>query len=286
MAGAVRRGALVRVRRGVYARRDFWADLPQWEKERLSIEAHFLATGGSAVYSHVSAARLAGVATWDGGADVHVTVPYSVARTSHAADVVPHRLHLPDEDVLEIKLSSGRFARATSLERTVADCARVLDLERALVIGDHALRRGATVDGILAAAFRTGALRGQRRIERLAALVDGRSESAGETRTRLALLESGLPEPVLQHSISTAAGIFRADFAWPDLLVVLEFDGEAKYVDYRPTPEVLRDERIRENAMVEEGWTIARARWADLAIPGAIEGKVRAAFARARKLAS
>jgi very-short-patch-repair endonuclease len=153
-------------------------------------------------------------------------------------------------------------------------------------VGDHALRLGASSEGILAAAARTGAVRGQRRIERLVGVLDERSESAGETRARLKLLDCGLPAPVLQHRILTPAGVFRADFAWPDLLVVLEFDGESKYVGYRPTAQVLLEERRRENAMVDEGWTIARARWPDLATPGAIEGKVRAAFARARKLAA
>jgi hypothetical protein len=34
----------------------------------------------------------------------------------------------------------------TSLERTVLDCARILPLEQAAVVGDHALRKGADPD--------------------------------------------------------------------------------------------------------------------------------------------
>lgn len=265
-------------------RRGLWLSLHPWERDRLRIEAHRLATGGRSVYSHVSAARLWGCSTWDSDERVHLTVPYSVSRASHGPDVMPHSLPLSDDDVADVRLSSGHVARATTLERTVSDCARTSDLERAAIIGDHALRLGASIEGIRAAAERTGSLRGSRRLEDLLGVLDSRSESPGETRTRLALMAAGLPVPELQHEIPTAAGLFRADFAWPDVMVILEFDGEAKYFDYRPTPAVLLAERRRENALIEEGWTLVRARWAELAVPGAIPARVLAAFDRARRL--
>lgn len=286
LADAVRRNVLVRVRRGVYARRHVWQALAPWERDRLRIEAHWLSTGGKAIYSHVSAARLRGCATWNAGEQVHVTVKHSVSRASHGVGVVPHRLHLPEEDVVDVPLGAGRIARATSLARAVGDCARILDTERAAIIGDHALRLGASLEGIRAAAERTGAVRGSRRIDRLLGLLDARSESPGETRTRLALLVGGLPRPVLQFEIPTAEGLFRADFAWPDLMVILEFDGEGKYVDYRPTDVALLAERRREIALVESGWTVVRVRWRDLSVSGSVVAKVEAAFERARRLAS
>ncbi|WP_422934013.1 hypothetical protein [Sinomonas sp. P47F7] len=285
LTAAVRGGFLVRVRRGVYVRRELWKQLAPWDRDRLRIEAHVIATGGTSVYSHVSSARLLGCSTWNSGEEVHVTVPYSVSRSSHSPDVVPHRFGLPDEDVLEVPVGHGLVARTTTIDRTVADCARTLDVERAAVVGDHALRLGASPDGIRAASERTGAVRGGARVERLLGLLDRRSESPGETRTRLALLAAGLPAPVLQLEIPTAAGLFRADFAWPDVLVILEFDGEAKYFDYRPTDAALLEERRRESALMSDGWTVVRARWADLAVPGAIAAKVVAGFERARRLA-
>lgn len=181
LSAAVREGVLVRIRRGVYVRRDVWNALNPWDRDRLRIEAHWLATRGSSVYSHVSAARLLGCSTWNVGDSVHVTVPYSVARSSHGPDVVPHQFSLPETDVAEIPFGVGQIVRATSLDRTVADCARTLDIERAAITGDHALRLGASREGIRAAAERTGASRGTKRIERLLGLIDGRSESPGET---------------------------------------------------------------------------------------------------------
>lgn len=145
---------------------------------------------------------------------------------------------------------------------------------------------GANLQGIRDAAERTEAARGLRRLEDLLGLLDLRSESPGETRTRLALVAAGLPAPRLQFEIPTAEGVFRADFAWPELMVILEFDGESKYFDYRPTPDVLLAERRRENALVVEGWTLVRARWADLSNPGVVPARVLAAFERARRLAA
>ena len=219
---------------------------------------------------------------WGTDGAVHVTVPYSGSRTSHGADVRAHSLYVPDEDIVPVRLGPGRMARPTSLERSVADVARILDPERAAIIGDHALRLGASLDGIRAAAQRACAARGARRLENLLGLLDGLSESPGETRTRFALAAAGLPAPVLQHRIETSEGQYRADFAWPDLLVVLEFDGDAKYFDYRPTREVLLAERRREVALVAEGWTVARVRWADLSVAGQVASIVLAAFERAR----
>jgi very-short-patch-repair endonuclease len=43
--------------------------------------------------------------------------------------------------------------------------------------------------------------------------------------------------------------------------VALEFDGKTKYFDYRPTAEVLFEERRREKALAEEGWRFIRVEW-------------------------
>lgn len=283
---AVKRQELVRLRRGVYARRAIWRALRPWEQDRLRIEAHWLSTNGAAVYSHTSGARAHGLSTWDVGPKVHVTVPYSGSKTSHGADVVAHSLAVPEMDLARVALAPGRIATAVSVERAVADCARTLDIERAAIVGDSALRRGVTIERIRAAAERSGAVRGSRRVEDLLAVLDARAESAGETRTRLALAAAGIPAPELQYGILTPHGVFRADFAWPELLVILEFDGDSKYFDYRPTQEALLLERRREVALTEEGWIVVRARWSDLDAPWSLAARLEAAFARSRKLSA
>lgn len=283
---AVKRGQLVRLRRGVYVRRTAWSALPPWDQDRLRIEAHWLSTSGTAVYSHTSAARIHGLATWNAGPQVHVTVPYSGSTSSHGSDVRAHSLVVPDSDLVRVRLSPGRIAKVVGVDRAVADCARTLSLESAAIIGDSALQRGLTVERIRAAAERTGAMRGSRRVENVLAALDPRSESPGETRARLVLAAAGMPAPVLQHGIPTRHGVFRADFAWPDLLVILEFDGASKYLDYRPTSEALLLERQREVALMEVGWIVVRTRWPELMTPEVIIAKLEAAFVRARKLSA
>ena len=54
------------------------------------------------------------------------------------------------------------------------------------------------------------------------------------------------------------------DFAWKVEKVALEFDGKTKYFDYRPTAEVIFEERRREKALTEDGWLFVRVEWKDL----------------------
>ena len=70
--------------------------------------------------------------------------------------------------------------------------------------------------------------------------------------------------PVPQFEVHTPLGRHRLDFAWPERKVALEFDGRSKYFEYRPTNEVLFEERRREKALMEEGWTFLRLEWKDL----------------------
>jgi very-short-patch-repair endonuclease len=282
---AVRARHVLRVRRGAYVLATAWNAAKPWEKDLYRVDAHAAARATPAIYSHTTAARLLGCSVWDAGARIHITVPYASSARSHSPDVAAHRQPVGERDLVGL-LRAGRLLRLTSLDRTVADCARILDLERAAIVGDHALRRGASVEGIAAAAERSEVVRGSRRVQRLLAALDARAESPGETRTRLALAAAGLPMPELQFEVMTEEGLYRADFAWPELTVILEFDGESKYFAYRPTAEVLLAERRRENALVAAGWIIVRIRWADLGTPDVLAAKVRAAFGRAAKLAS
>jgi very-short-patch-repair endonuclease len=64
----------------------------------------------------------------------------------------------------------------------------------------------------------------------------------------------GLPDPVPNHPVHV--GQRRVlDLAWPDALVVLEFDGFAPHM----VRDVFDDDRARQNALVAAGWTVFRA---------------------------
>lgn len=187
-------------------------------------------------------------------------------------------------DLAILRTVDGREVLVTSLERTVLDCARILTLQQAAVIGDHALRKGAALDTMRQLLAQSPVKRGSRRALNLLAALDGRSESAGETRTRLLLHSLGMRSFLPQVDIATRAGLFRADFADPATKIAIEFDGRGKYTDYRPIEEVLLAERRRENALVEEGWLVLRLEWKHLARPAEVRRRLLGMMDCARRM--
>jgi hypothetical protein len=106
--------------------------------------------------------------------------------------------------------------------------------------------------------------RGIRNLRRVLAVADPRAESPGETLTRDLIVRLRIPVPEPQVTVMTRRGVYRLDFAWKERKVALEFDGKVKYFDYRPTAEVIYEERQREKTLTEDGWTFVRIEWKDL----------------------
>ncbi|WP_151525871.1 DUF559 domain-containing protein [Serinicoccus kebangsaanensis] len=115
-------------------------------------------------------------------------------------------------------------------------------------------------------------------LERSIELVDARTESPGETRTRLLLLGLGFT-PVPQVVIRDAQGDFigRVDFLLAGTKVVVEFDGMAKY----GSAEDLAAEKRRELRLQRAGYVVVRLVWADLAHPERIRRLLLDALATA-----
>lgn len=260
-------GVLLRLRRGAYVRRGYWDGVKPWDQDVLRILAHFESTAGDARYSHISAARLHNCDVWKVGPLIHVTTRYANSLASAGADVRTHRLPLEDHELATVRTSDGRDILTTSLERTVLDCARILPLDRAAVIGDHALRKGATLENLWKLLDGSPTRRGSRKAADLLDVLDARSESAGETRTRLLLRSFGLDSFTPQLEIPTRHGLFRADFADSQARVLIEFDGRGKYSDYKPAEEALLEERWRESSLQELGWAVFRVKWPQLERP-------------------
>lgn len=263
-----RSGQLERVRRGAYA-----APLPDASPEathRRRVAAVLLQGSGDAVVSHVSAAVLHGLPVWEESLDrVHLTRPRTGGGRVRAG-LELHTSRLPVGDVVEL-----HGCPVTSLARTVVDLARSLPAEQAVAAGDAALRSGLPATAV---AEVLGACRGWPGVgpaRRVVALLDGRSESAGESASRVRMHEAGLPAPVLQLAVVDERGRFigRADFGWPEQGVLGEFDGRLKYGRLVPpgqsVEEVVYREKLREDAFRDLGWRVARWTWPDL-YPGRV----------------
>lgn len=98
--------------------------------------------------------------------------------------------------------------------------------------------------------------RGLVRLRRVLPLVDGGAESPQETRTRLVLVDAGLPRPQTQIVVYDEYGDFvaRVDLGYEELRVGIEYDGPQHWTD----PGQRRRDIERASALLDLGWTIIR----------------------------
>lgn len=256
-------GSLIRPRRGCYVRGSWWTGLTPGVRSHLLIHVHAHGTlttsAGGFVYSHTSGARLHRLNLWKADDRIHLTQKSSPSKISHGADVVAHTRKLARGD-----MSFVAGLPCTSLERTVVDCSLMFNVRQSLVLVDHACRKGADLAELRHRCAELTGRNGVTALRRALDLADPRSESAGESLTRELLVRLKLELPVPQFEVRTPIGRHRLDFAWPNRKVALEFDGRSKYFEYHPTNEVLFEERRREKALMEDGWTFIRLEWKDL----------------------
>jgi hypothetical protein len=260
---SLRAGRLLVVRRGSYINS---AALPEKPEQRYALRVRATAPdlAPDAVISHASAAAIFGLPLWDVRLDrVHVT-----RDRRHGGRVDP-RLHvhsavLPPEDLVIVE-----GLAMTSVARTVADLARSLVFEAAVVVADAALNRELVTHDELAAAIERSARRpGAGAARRVLAFADASSQSPGESRSRVRMQWMGMPMPQLQMPIETRIGICHADFGWPEFRAVGEFDGLIKYgALLRPGQEAAKavvEEKIREDAIRDEDWRVTRWIWDEI----------------------
>ncbi len=233
----------------------------------LRVHAAVAVLSVGAVVSHVSAAVVHGLPVWGLPLDVvHVTRARRRSGGRRGSRVHVHSAPLdPDEIVVVDGIA------VTSVARTLVDLARLAPFEQTVVTADSALHRHLvdrpTLDAALERRPRWPGLPAARRA---LAFADPRSVNPGESRSRVAIARAGLPIPVLQWVVRTAAGLFvgEVDFGWPGLRTVGEFDGRVKYGrDLRPgqdPAEVLYAEKLREEALRGEDLGMVRWGWTDL----------------------
>ncbi len=159
--------------------------------------------------------------------------------------------------------------RVTGVARTLADCAREWDLDRAVIALDCALlRERVTVRELRRVLSGQHAWPGAVKAARAVGLADGRAESPLETRGRLRLVGAGLPPDDLQVEIRTGARLVAVADAWYErAAVVIEFDGRVKYTDPwrgRDARQVLWDEKRREDELRSFDIRVVRITDADL----------------------
>lgn len=258
----LRHGDLVRPLRGVRVRHE-----DDGLKARL--EAYALHRPRDFAFSHITAAILYGIPLPSGlSSDIHVSVPYP-GRAPTIGGFAGHKLSR--WETREV----GGFP-VTTPEQTWLDLAAMLYPTSLVIAGDFLISRrdpltdrAALRSAISASSGRRGIARARLALE----AVRAGSESPGETRLRLALVEGGLPEPLLNYEIVNANGDFvaRADLAYPGHRVALEYEGDIHRVDQ----QVWRRDLRRREEVEDLGWRMVRVTADDIHTSAPLLARVR-----------
>lgn len=278
-----RRAEWTRVRRGSYL--DGSVPRDHEARHRLLVTATLDALRRPSVVSHQSAAVLWGLPLWGVRLDqVHVT------RAPGASTGASRSLRVHVARLCDVDLAIVDGMAVTDPARTVLDLARSTPLDVGVAATDAALRSGLVDAAELRSRLaRIAGTRGSRQAARVVGMADGRSESVGESRSRVLLARLGLPPSDLQFEVRSSAGglLGRTDFVWEAERVVGEFDGRVKYGRLlRPGQQpgdVVFEEKRREDLIRDEGWDVVRWTWDDLPHPMRVGDRVARALGRGRR---
>ena len=280
-----RSGLWQSLHRGTYCAATSLASLPDHEKYRLRVLA-IAARSPHLVVSHQSAALLLGLPVKD--QDLN-TVSLIRRGTGGGRSANGRTVRVAQLEPGEIALVGG--VQVTSVARTLVDLGCTASRDAAVMAADHALHHRLVSPAELSAAMaRTRRRHGAAAARRALGFADGRSESPGESTTRVILDRLGLPAPHLQVSIFAPDGTFlgRTDLGYPELGVLIEFDGLVKYskllADHESSVDVVVREKDRENLIRGMGYLVIRVVWSDLTRPALLADRINANLERGRRI--
>lgn len=168
-----------------------------------------------------------------------------------------------ERDLLPSDVMQVERVSVTTPLRTALDLGCALPRRDALAALDAFLRAFDLRSADLAAeAPRYFRRRGVRQLRGLIPLADPRSESPGESRTRLAIIDANLPHPELQWSITRdGREVMRLDLAYPGLKICVEYDGE----EHHDSAASRAADDLRRQWLRSHGWVVIVVRKDDLA---------------------
>lgn len=209
--------------------------------------AAWLASGRRGVVTGVAASALHGAPWVDPGHAIELVgvrcrpQPGLVTRAEAVADdEVTRRSGLP----------------VTTRVRTAFDLGRHQPRPEALARLDALMwNQRYAIDDVLALAERYPRARGVRQLRELLPLVDGGAASPQESRTRLWLIDAGMPRPETQIPVAMGSRtVAFLDMGWEGYMVAVEYDGDHHRKDRR---QYVKD--IARLRMLEDlGWIVIR----------------------------
>ncbi|ORX02172.1 hypothetical protein AWC29_20145 [Mycobacterium triplex] len=210
--------------------------------------AAWLWSGKEAVVAGVSAAALLG-AEW---IDALSPAELVCGRTRPPALIITRNDTLLAGETVEVD-----GVPVTSPARTAFDLGRRPGLQAAVIRIDSLARATGTAaaDVYPVIEDHRGA-RGLRQLRRVLPLIDAGAESPQESRTRLVLINGGLPRPQTQIVVRNDWGsvLARIDMGWEEWLVGVEYDGAQHWTDSR----IRANDIDRTVELERRGWRLVR----------------------------
>jgi hypothetical protein len=201
-----------------------------------------------ATIAGLSAAALHG-AQW-----IDARLPAELNRRSRdkTGGILLHSDRLSDDESCSIE-----GIPVTTPARTAFDIGRRRGLITSVIRLDSLMRAtGLQAPEVLVLSDRYRGARGIVQLRRVIALADAGAESPQETKTRLALIDGGLPRPTTQIEVFDEFGHFvaRLDMGYDEWKVGVEFDGAQHWTD--PAQRARDIDRLAELQTL--GWIIVR----------------------------
>lgn len=260
LQAAVAAGTFERVRRGRYV---VPAKLDATDEHILRTAAAWQARSPDHVVSHTSAAVFHGLPVRTSTLAVVHLSRWSTTHGKLAAGVRLHRARIPVDHGVMV-----HGVCVTTLERTIADLARVEPFEWGVAAADAALAAHGNADLMAELAEQGKRLKNNGRLRQVLAFADPRAESAAESISRVSIVRAGLPMPELQfevHLPDRGGWVATSDFAWPEYRIVGEMDGKLKYAADprlgRTAADVIMDEKERDALIIACDYTPTHWGW-------------------------
>lgn len=195
--------------------------------------------------SHASAARLHGVPLPVVPEEQVTVVHPDQRRTRHGITCLVRSGQ-------QVTVVNG--VRVSPVDQMFVELASYLSLVDLVVVGDNIVRRGLITPAELVEHCRASRLPKAALARRAAGYVRERVDSPMESRLRMLIVLAGLPEPLVNITITDVYGqpVRRYDLSWPGVKVIVEYDGRHHIERERQWAADLE----RREAIDDDGWRL------------------------------
>lgn len=226
----------VRLAPGFFMEREQYEDLGREEQMQARVVA-YACTAATTVVVGTSAAHLWGFPVDTDNETLckeRIHLASTSMRSRRMARVHYRKIGRSHENsIVEVETDFGTV-QVTDALTTALDLARWSTIDQAVRALDHGLQSSLfTRDELTARLKEMAGVTGIETMRQAAGLASIGSESPRETDVKLLLWRMGLPAPRQQANVSSRRNVWigRVDFFFPELGLIIEYDGDGKYHD-------------------------------------------------------